>query len=104
MLVDTINVVRRPYKVRLEIRTYDRVKYTVTIASNASRPMNQIVRELREMGYREDSAYVDRYGYLRVVYKNLSWNDIMVMRSVAESVMDGIRREKRVERPVIYAV
>jgi hypothetical protein len=89
MLVDTINVVKRPHKIRIEIRTHDNVSYTVTLATNSTYAVIPVVSKLRRDGYKYSAVYVDRYGYMRIIYKNLSWNDVMHIRSVAERYIAG---------------
>jgi len=106
MMIKMLTFVKRPYKVRMEIRSHDKEKYTVTFDSKDSKPLNAIFRELKEMGYKEDQIYVDKYGYLRIVFKNMSWNDIMNFRSVADSVVRDMKwkeEENKKEKQLIFA-
>jgi len=95
LLVGSERIVRRPFKLRVEVRTASGGRYTVTLVAGSSRLANVAVRALEEAGYKGAVPVVDRYGYLRVVYRGLEEGDVAAIKDVLRAALLTMGRRER---------
>lgn len=112
MLISVIEVVKRPHKISIEIRSTGNSNFTVSLVSRSSRSINPVINKLREVGYREDLDRVDRNGFLRIVFHNMSESDIRVIESIVRKYIGanpvsnkrGSVRDRKGRRRTVLAV
>lgn len=91
----TVEIIYRPYKVRAEIReNKDHYHYTATFVSRTTKPLRFIVDALRERGFEPDDIKVDRYGFVRVSYRNLTHTEVDYILGVADEQVKLARSYK----------
>ncbi len=83
MLVSVIEVVKRPHKIVIEVRSNSKdSSFTVSLVSRSSRTLRPVIDKLRSIGYMEDLDRVDRNGYIRIIFHKMKDSDIRVIESV----------------------
>lgn len=95
MVFKTFSISSRFPRIWIESRTYNMIEYMVDVVSNSSRGLLPIYKKLKEEGYKEDGIYVDKYGHVRIVYKNLSQNDINNIKYIAKKYFNKKEKIKR---------
>lgn len=55
----------------------------MTLVSRGSKPIARAVNRLRKEGYDDYAVYFDKYGFVRVHYRELNERDIQHIRLVA---------------------
>jgi len=85
-LIGTISVVKRPYKVRIEIRKSSDGYSTTVVLSNAEKYLSKIANKLKNAGYKY-SINKDQYGYIHIHIPGLKYYDVIFVRKLVEDML-----------------
>jgi len=102
LLVGAERLVKRPLAIRVEVYAPKGGwgKVTVSVASKSAKLVEEVARVLGERGYRGSEPFMDKYGYLRVVYRDLTMEDVGEIMEASRRVLEeGGRRGADRRRP-----
>jgi len=65
--------------------------------------LKPVVEALEASGIKPGAIYIDRYGFLRVVYTGLTWEEKERVKAAARKHIAGGRREAEAEKAAVNA-
>jgi len=94
-LIGVMSVVKRPYKIRIEVRrSSDGYSTTIVVPSSAEKYLPKIEAKLRNAGYRY-TVSTDHYGFTHIHLPGLRFYDVLYVRKLVEDAL-SIQKEEAV--------
>ena len=94
-LVGVKRIVKRPYKVNIEVRLASD-GFAVTIVARGTKPLANISRILRKYGYKY-AVYIDSYGFVRLHIRNLTISDVALIEKIAYEGLSTLSKTRHDE-------
>ena len=92
-LIGVKSVVKRPYKVNIEVRLTSS-GFAVTIVARGTRALSAISKALRENGYKY-AVYIDSYGFVRLHVRGLTLDEVaFIEKIVHENISKKTSRDE----------
>lgn len=92
---EVYRLIKKPYKVLVEVRYWREGTVTVSISSKWSKIISRTRTLLSEEGIDTDHVYVDGYGYVRLVYTRVGADKVALILSKAEEALSWAKRKRR---------